>query len=90
MFHLQPGTGVGFSGSREMALGLGGELGVIIPPVPPVPPPVGGGSVSAPGGGFVPYIHKIPPLGDPIPDEWLDDEEEILIALCAIFIELME
>jgi len=29
MFHLQPGTGVGFSGSREMALGLGGELAVV-------------------------------------------------------------
>ncbi len=26
MFHLQPGTGVGFSGSREMALGLGGSI----------------------------------------------------------------
>ena len=26
MFHLQPGTGVGFSGSREIALGLGGAI----------------------------------------------------------------
>ena len=33
MFHLQPGTGLGFSGSRELALGLGG-LGVVID-VPP-------------------------------------------------------
>ena len=30
MFHLQPGTGLGFSGSREMALGLGGVSAIVV------------------------------------------------------------
>lgn len=42
MFHLQPGTGVGFSGSREIALGLGGAVVIEVPPdftPEPVHPP---------------------------------------------------
>lgn len=43
MFHLQPGTGVGFPASKEMALGLGAYETVIeIPPEftpEPVHPP---------------------------------------------------
>jgi len=30
MFNLQPGTGLGFSGAREMALGLGGVSVVVV------------------------------------------------------------
>lgn len=46
MFHLQPAMGVGFSGSREMALGLGGgEVVIEIPPdftpEPTYPPGMG-------------------------------------------------
>ena len=37
MFHLQPGTGVGFSASREIALGLGGFDGIVVPPFTPEP-----------------------------------------------------
>jgi len=45
MFHLQPGTGLGFSGSREIALGLGGFDGIVVPtpftPEPVHPPGMG-------------------------------------------------
>ncbi len=41
MFHLQPGTGVGFTGSREMALGLGGSLGIVPPVEPEIIHPMG-------------------------------------------------
>jgi len=51
---------------------------------------VGGGAVSAPGGGFAPYIGKVYPRRDPMPDEAYEDEEEMLIALCAAFLELLE
>lgn len=42
MFHLQPGTGVGFSGSREIALGLGLQTVAVVEPdftPEPVHPP---------------------------------------------------
>ena len=32
MFHLQPGTGLGSTGSRRLAFGLGGEIVIEIPP----------------------------------------------------------
>jgi hypothetical protein len=30
VFNIQPGTGLGFSASKEIALGLGGAFGAII------------------------------------------------------------
>ena len=39
MFHLQPGTGLGFTGSREIALGLGGSGAAIQLPDTAVYPP---------------------------------------------------
>ena len=49
MFNLQPGQGLGFTGSKEIALGLGGyAVAVIILPgeVPAVSRPGGGAGVG--------------------------------------------
>lgn len=53
MFNLQPGQGLGFSGSKQIAFGLGTPFAVIIVIVPgkviTQPRPGGGGTGIAPG-----------------------------------------
>ena len=51
MFNLQPGTGLGFTGSKQIALGLGGgEISITPEPTPqPEIPGTGGGGRYDPG-----------------------------------------
>lgn len=67
MFNLQPGTGLGFTGSKQIALGLGGASEVAQPPVvEPVPIPATGGGGS---GGVRPYR-------EPYRKQWEDVQRE--------------
>ncbi len=60
MFNLQPGTGLGFTGSKQIALGLGGFADIVIPPViPPAPGPGPSGRGSGPTTGV-----QLPPFRD--------------------------
>ncbi|HBF43986.1 MAG TPA: hypothetical protein DDW42_10255 [Desulfobacteraceae bacterium] len=52
MFNLQPGQGLGFPGSKQIALGLGTPFTVIIIIVPVEQ------AVSVPGGGIAPGAER--------------------------------
>lgn len=85
-----------YGGSRYPYGDFSGKVS-ITPEPPVVEPPIysGGGAVSAPGaggGGFVPYRSPSYPTREPFPDEFFTDEDEddMIIALCAAFVEIME
>lgn len=82
-------TGYYATGYHETGYYMRGAEQVVVTP-PTIPPPPT--TVSAPGGGgggFEPFP-RWAPTQEPYPDEFYEGEEEIIIALCAIFVEIMD
>jgi len=83
-------TGYYATGYYESGYYMRGAAAVVTPPGPQRGD--GAGTVSSPGGGgggFAPYPLWAP-TQEPFPDEFYEGEEEMVIALCAIFIEIIE
>jgi len=85
MFNLQPGTGVGFTGSKEMALGLGGvELGLI--PVPGTTPTIDAPAYpSGTGGGF----GRVPSRRRKQIERQIQEEDELMLAVIKAFLDMV-
>jgi hypothetical protein len=95
VFNIQPGTGLGFTGSQQIALGLGTPYTiVIIVVVPPEEEPVSGGSGGGPGAryaGHVDYGFKEAVQKATITSRIIKDDNEVFeIIIIAIESGLIE